>query len=130
MEANTTCTKKQEKIKHGVQIIHCRGNHWIVASTLGCSNGEVIKVFDSVYDSVDKDTESLILNLFQNDGSPKLEMARMHKQKGGNDCGLFAIAVATALAFGSNPFQFQQSGMREHLLKCFEDRVMTPFCTA
>ena len=27
--------KKQERIRQGVQIIHSRGNHWIVASTLG-----------------------------------------------------------------------------------------------
>lgn len=122
--------KEQEKIKHGVQIIHCRGNHWIVASTLGCSSGEAVKVFDSLYTSVDKDTQDVILNLFQTDGKPMLEMAKMHRQKGGNDCGLFAIAVATALAFGSNLVEFKQSGMREHLLKCFEDGVMTPFCSA
>lgn len=103
---------------------------WIVALTLGCSNGEVVKVFDSLYTSLDKDRQDVILNLFQTDGRPRLEMVKMRKQKGGNDCGLFAIAVATALTFGSNPVEFQQSGTREHLLKWFEDGVMTPFCTA
>lgn len=36
--------KKQKKIKQGVQIIHSYGNHWIVASTLGCREDE-IKIF-------------------------------------------------------------------------------------
>ena len=75
--------------------------------------------------SVDKDTQDVLLNLFQTDEKPMLEMAIMRRQKGGNDCGFFAIAVATALAFGSNLVEFKQSGMREHLLKCFEDGVMT-----
>ena len=46
-------TKQQTKIKHGLQIIHSRGNHWIVASTLGCYKDEV-KLFDSLYASVDR----------------------------------------------------------------------------
>ena len=45
--------KKQKKIKQGVQIIHSYGNHWIVASTLGCREDE-IKIFDSLYTSVNK----------------------------------------------------------------------------
>ena len=35
-----------------VQVLHTRGNHWIVASTVGCSAGDV-NVFDSLYTSVD-----------------------------------------------------------------------------
>ena len=30
--------KQQKKIQHGLQVIHSRGNHWIVASTLGCDD--------------------------------------------------------------------------------------------
>ena len=39
--------KQQSKIQHGVQIIHSRGNHWIVASSLGCSDN-LVNVFDSL----------------------------------------------------------------------------------
>ena len=28
--------KPAKKIKDGLQIIHDRGNHWVVASTIGC----------------------------------------------------------------------------------------------
>ena len=65
----------------------------------------------------------MILSLFQIDGEP--EMAGMCKQGGASDCGLFAIATATALAFGSYSTQFQQGSMRQHLVKCFKDGVMT-----
>ena len=86
-----------------------------------------MKVFDSVYSLLDENTQDIILNLFQIDGQPKLNMVTTQKQEGAFDCGVFAIAMATALVFGSNPVGFEQSGMREHLLKCFEDGLMVPF---
>ena len=46
-----------------VQVLHSRGNHWIVASTVGCSAGEVI-IFDSLYSSVDPATLDLLKRLF------------------------------------------------------------------
>ena len=36
-------------------------------------------------------------------------MSKSIKQEGVNDCGIFAIAAAAALAFGSAPVQLQQS---------------------
>ena len=56
-----------------------------------------------------------------------LKMVKTSKQKVVNDCGLFVIAAATALAFDLNPVQFDQNIMREHLIKCFEERKMSPF---
>ena len=58
--------KKQEKIKQGVQIIHTRGNHRIVASTLESSKCE-IKILESLYTSADKGTQNIVLNVFQLD---------------------------------------------------------------
>ena len=75
------------------------------------------------------DTRSTILNLFQIEGLLKLNIVKTQTQEGGDDCGLFAIATATALAFGTDPLPFQQSDMRAHLFKCFEGRHMTPFST-
>ena len=50
-------------------------------------------------------------------------------QSGGYDCGLFAVAFATALVHGeqSGRFQFDQNKMRQHLLKCLQEGEMTPF---
>ena len=70
--------KKQEKMKQGKQIIHTRGNHWIVASNLRGSNCEV-QPFDSLYTPVHKDTQKVILNLFESNGKVNLKMAEMSK---------------------------------------------------
>ena len=48
---------------------------------------------------------------------------------GGYDCGLFAIAFATAEAHGKDPdvCNFNQAAMRQHLYRCFSSRKLTPF---
>jgi len=120
--------KEQKKIKKGVQIIHTHGNHWMVASNVRSGDCE-IEIFDSLYASVHKDTQNIIIYLFECTGIPVLKMSETSKQEGVNDCGVFAIAAATALAFGSDPVQVQQSCMRDHLLNCFESGTMSPFPT-
>ena len=112
---------------NGLQIIHTRGNHWIVATTIGCTD-EVV-VFDTLYSTVDKLTEELILRIF---GVKQLRMENAIKQKGFKDCGVFAIAIAASLAHigldGTMACSsFNQSGMRDHLLLCFENMCLTPF---
>ena len=49
------------------------------------------------------------------------------KQQGGNDCGVFAIAISTCLAFGGDPTKMVicQARMRDHLLQYFEDKLLT-----
>lgn len=44
-------------VSNGLQIIHTRGNHWIVATTIGCTD-EVL-AFDTLYYNVDKMTNEL-----------------------------------------------------------------------
>ena len=46
-----------------LQIIHTRGNHWIVASKIGCQPGEV-KIFDLLCMSIDLTTMALISTVF------------------------------------------------------------------
>ena len=54
--------------------------------------------------------------------SIKLNFMDVQMQSGGYDCGLFAIAFATALVLGEKPggFLFDQQKMRAHLIKCLE----------
>ena len=56
-------------------------------------------------------------------------MTQCRKQKGGKDCGIFAIAIATAIASGLNPSRqnFKQEAMRGHLVDCFNKEVLIPF---
>ena len=61
-----------------LQIVQCRGNLWIVASTILSPPG-VILVYDSLYDSTDSETAQIILYLFANNHL-KLEMINVQKQ--------------------------------------------------
>ena len=109
-----------------VQVLHSRGNHWIVVSTIGCSPGELV-IFDSLYSSVDPATLDLLKQLYGVHTKVKLE--KCPQQIGGSDCGLFAIANCTTLACGSHPsnVSFNQGRMRQHFLKCLESFNFSPF---
>ena len=106
-----------------LQIIHCRGCHWIVASTVGSYPKAV--VYDSLYTSVDKETLALLKQML---GSKVIiELGNGPKQDGTADCGLFAIATSVSLATGSQPKDFIQLSMRDHLLLCFENFTLSTF---
>ena len=75
-----------------LQVIHSRGDHWILASNISCRNS-VLNVYDSVYRSTDEATSAVITNLFQ---SSAVKIVESQKQEGGTDCVIFTIANATA----------------------------------
>ena len=106
-----------------LQILHIRGNHCIVASTIGCQPGEV-RLFDSLYKSIDTTTMALVSLVFGKDVSVSLEPSQ--QQQGGSDCGVFAIANCTALAHVITPL-FNQEKMRQHLIQRFENAELSPF---
>ncbi len=113
---------------HALQVIHCHGEHWVVATTIQCPPGEV-KVYDSVYASVDDGTLRTVQSMFGSHTGLQMTAVNAPKQQGGSDCGVFAIAVSTCLAFGGDPAKkvICQSRVRDHLLKCFEEKVLTQF---
>ena len=88
-----------------------------------------MKIYDSVFSCPDSETRAVCLNLFDIFKKPKLIYEPVKKQEGGDDCGVFSIVFATALAHQQNPVhvQFDQSTMRSHLLQCFEQELLTPF---
>lgn len=94
------------QIRNKVQIIYCsRRNHWLVATTVNCKEGEV-RIYDSVFNSCDDEVELVVHNLFQADTakrSPHIKVMHSQKQTAGKDCGVFSIAFATALVLGLNP---------------------------
>ena len=49
--------------KDQLQVINSRGDHWIVASTVGCTSDEVL-ICDSLYGTLDTATLDVIANLF------------------------------------------------------------------
>ena len=61
---------------------------------------------------------------------PQVQQVQIaHKQLGGVDCGLFAIAYAVELAFGEDPSNvvYDQVRMRTHLSKALVDGHIKPF---
>ena len=106
-----------------LQIIHCRGNHWIVVSSLRCPTR--VQVFDSMFSSIDEMTRNMLTQLFGEESS--IEMGDGPKQNGGSDCGVFVIATSTSLAHGCYPHDFKYEQMRVHLVKCFENLCLSVF---
>ena len=124
---STLLQKSCKPTVNQLQIIHTRGNHWIVASTI-LSSSAVVTVYDTLYDTVDTDTADVILNLFGGNHL-KIYMATIQKQRGLNDCGVFSIANAVELAKRSDPakINYIQWKMRSHLIKCFSQSKLTSF---
>ena len=127
-EKKVTHTKTLAKNK--LQIVFCKERkHWIVATNINCAHNEV-KVYDSLFQYLDKVSMECIENLFQHDNvSLKVRMIQCRRQTGTKDCGLFAVAFATALAFGQNPSRqnFKQEEMRSHLVNCFNKTYLSTF---
>ena len=119
--------------KNFVQIMNVTGDHWITVSNVGCGNDEAM-----IYDSLYKDFSPSVKPKFVKQmaymvqpTSKKMTLwwGDIQKQKGSDDCGLFAIAVATCLAFGILPEEcsWEQDAMHNHLCECFEKGFISPF---
>ena len=107
-----------------LQIMHCRGCHWIYASTVK-SYPKVI-VYDLIYSSIDEATMKILKQMFG--VKVVVQVGEGPKQDGTADCGLFAIAGCVSLAsIGIVPKIFDQSKMRKHLVECFENLNLIPF---
>ena len=120
----------ETSVLNKLQIVHCKiRQHWIVASTFGCSLNEV-KVYDSLFYNCDNETEHVIANLFQcGPNKVTVKVAYSQKQSGSSDCGVYAIAFATAVVNGLNPsrLKFKQEVMRSYLVNCFTKKHISPF---
>ena len=112
-----------------IQILHNGLDHWILISTIGLIHPEVA-VFDSLYPTVNANVKMQVASILSTkESSIVLHYRNVQMQSGSSDCGVFAIAFATALAFGNDPseFIFDQSQMRKHLMKCLQNNSITMF---
>ena len=102
-----------------LQILHVNGDHWITVTTCDCDGVDII-VFDSKYVCLTKSTMTLLTKLIKSKNNIfTAQITNTIKQSGSSDCGVFAAAYATSLAFGHDPcaFVYDQCRMREHLLR-------------
>ena len=72
-----------------VQILHVRGNHWVVISNLLYHDNE-IKYYDTIYNDINKH----INNMFGEDITVIVD-TQVQKQKGHKDCGVFCHFTLT-----------------------------------
>ena len=121
-------TKKQvdgEKSQR-LQVVRCHSNHWILASTVHDDSPDRVMIYDSLYDNIDSGTLTVLRGLFGPTAMP--EITEVQKQHGTADCGVFAIAFATAIRFRQKlDVPFNQGLMRHHLVQCFEKSACLPF---
>ena len=111
-----------------IQIVNIK-NHWITLSTVGCQPGH-INIYDSLHMSIPKAVKELIADLMQWKGKEiTINYCDVQWQIGADDCGIFAIAFATAICNGLDPASivFDQVQLRKHLMTCLNNRVLTPF---
>lgn len=101
---------------------------------MSCSFGGAVTVYDSLNTTITPHTRKELAHVYSllatgPDSLIKVTIRRCQKQVGSHDCGLFAIANATALANGIDPatLQFQQKKMRGHLQQCLVNQVLTMF---
>ena len=112
-----------------IQILHCNSGHWLTISTIGCKPSEVF-VYDSLYSGASECVQYQIATLLASPSNHiTLKFVDVQMQAGTYDCGVFAVAFATALVLGYNPGQyfFDQQSMRKHLWNCLQNQRMSMF---
>ena len=113
-----------------IQILHNGVDHWVVVSNIGVSRGSVVRVYDSKYQYLTTTTELQLASLL-NTPEPEitLEFVDVKKQCGSSDCGVYAVAFATALSLGQDPgaLYFAESEMRRHLFNMLKEKKLKMF---
>ena len=117
----------KEPTSNSIQIMHVNGNHWVCAATT--AKGKQVNVYDSSFISWDQASYKAVQLQFCCSMCNIKLVNGVQKQTGASDCGLFAIAYATTLAFKGDPSQtrYNQKLMCEYLLDCFIAKTMKPF---
>ena len=109
--------------------IHFTQDHWVVSHL----HQNTVNIYDSLNPStVSADLCEQLQALYLK-GTAFISVNIIHVQKQPNlvDCGLYAIANATALAFGEAPEEnsYDEGEMQSHLSSCFEANMLVPFPT-
>ena len=106
-------------------------NHWVTASSPTESGTSVVYLYGSLQkESLNKNLIKQIARLRKSEDAKLRIISKAVQQQGNrNDCGIFAIAFATDIAYNHKPEQrtYKQSVIRKHLLAQLENETMTPF---
>ena len=112
----------KESTEIALQIFHIEGSHWVCATTIGASGKEVL-VYDSAYTRWSDQAVCFVRKQLRCAASSITIQKKVQKQWGGNECGLYAIANATSLAYGKD-MTYIESAMRDHLVHCLSENKL------
>ena len=106
-----------------VKFVAEKQKHWddfLDTCTIGAKHPEVF-AYDSLLCTAPDHLQQQIAAL--------LKTGEKAMQTNGSDCGVHAIAYATALCLRVSPakLQFDENAMRPHLIKCLQDGRFTMF---
>ena len=117
-----------------IRILHEGNLHWVCTSNISFdSSTDVsdINVFDSYNHGYIAKVTKRQMATFMSVELPEKNtyIKSLQQQPNGVDYGVFAIAFATALAFGNDPTKkrFDIKKMRRHLRDCLKVERMSPF---
>ena len=110
-----------------VQIHYTGSLHWVTSANIGGT----VKLFDSkVTTLLTNSLERQLVSIYQGSKEQMLVSRNAaQQQERGVDCGLFSIAFAYHLLNGDaiEELSLKQSKMCQHMIKCFEQRELSPF---
>ena len=111
-----------------VQILHTGRSHWVCVSSINCPAG-MVNLYDSLFNEIiENEVEEQVKSLFGGNFQG-ITNVPVQQQLNGSDCGVFAVAFATCLVYGSNlqDFMFHIPQMRPQLLECLKAGEMRLF---
>jgi len=86
--------------------------------------GRVVNIFNLIFDDVDDALKrDLSENIFS-DNRLTFEIATVPLQSDGDDCGVFVVAYATALAFTLDPLHPMKFNQDEMLIDCLQGKFV------
>ena len=110
-----------------VQVIHVKDTHWLTVSNVGC-DASTVTIYDSLPATVGDRLQKHVCHFWKCEGKQAtFQVANIRRQPNVFDCGLFALASATDLAYGNDPIRYEVGRMRPYLIKCLENGRMDPF---
>ena len=118
--------------KDNLQIIHVKldkVDHWILISTIGCGSGEV-EVYNLLQQAPSLSTQTIIARYLKSSSTTiTVKVINVALQKGSTDCGLYAIAMMTSLAYKEDPANviYDQQELRSHLKECLDEGFISKF---
>ena len=88
-----------------VQVLHdSTQKHWLTISNIGAEDPASVLVYDSLFHQCSPHVQQQVAAISRTKSSQiNAHFVDVQCQSGGSDCGLFAIAYATSICFGTHP---------------------------